>query len=46
MFVDDLGPTAPNKLHCEVVERSDLALEPDPIHQKHSYLASVVAEML
>jgi hypothetical protein len=46
MFVDDLGPSAPNKLNGEVVKRSDLALEPDPIHQKHGYLASVVAEML
>ena len=46
MLVDDLYPSAPNKLNGEAIERSDLALEPDPIYQKHGYLASVIMEMV
>ena len=46
MLVDDLGPSAPDKLDGEVVKRSDLALEPDPIRQKDGDFTSVVAEVL
>jgi hypothetical protein len=46
MLVDDLGAIASHKLDGEIVERSDLALESDPIHEKHRHLNSVVAKML
>jgi hypothetical protein len=46
MLVDDLGAIASHKLDGEVVERSDLALESDSIHEKHCHLNSVVAKML
>jgi hypothetical protein len=45
MLIDDLGPSAPDKLDGEGVKRSDLALEPDPIRQKDGDLNSVVAKM-
>jgi hypothetical protein len=45
MLVDDLRTTAPDQLNCEVVERSDLTLEPDPVGQKDCHLNSVVAKM-
>ena len=46
MLVDNLCTVAPNKLDGEVVKRSDLALEPDPIRQKDGDFTSVVAEVL
>lgn len=46
MLVDDLRSIAPSKLDCEVVERSDLALKPNPVHQKDGDFQSVVAQIL
>jgi hypothetical protein len=46
MLVDDLGAIASHKLDREAVEPFDLALKPDPIHEKHRHLNIVVAEML
>ena len=46
MLIDDLGASAPDKLDCEVVKRSDLTLEPDPVRQKDGYLTSVIAKVL
>jgi hypothetical protein len=45
-LVDDLCSIASDKLDCEIVERSDLALEPDPIRQKHGDLNSLIANLL
>ena len=45
MLVDDLGPSAPNKHHREVVELPDLALQPYAVDQKHRHIKFVVAEM-
>jgi len=46
MLVDDLRTGTPDQLHCEIVKRYDLALEPNPIRQKDSYFISVIAKML
>lgn len=46
MLINDLGPTAPIKPDCEVVKRSDLTLEPDPIRQKDGDFHSVIAKVL
>jgi hypothetical protein len=46
MLVDDLRTTASRKLDGEVIERSDLTLEPDPVRQKDGDFNSVVAKML
>jgi hypothetical protein len=46
MLEDDLRTTASRKLDGEVIERSDLTLEPDPVRQKDGDLNSVVAKML
>jgi hypothetical protein len=45
MLVDDLGATTPHKLDRKIVEPSDLALEPDPVHEKHCHFRSVIAKM-
>ena len=46
MLVDDLRATASRKLDREVVKRSDLALESDPVRQKDGDLNAVIANML
>jgi hypothetical protein len=46
MLVDDLGPSASDKLDCEVVERSNLSLESDPVRQKDRDFKSVIADVL
>ena len=46
MFVDDLRSAAPFKLHGEVVESFDLALKPNPVHEKHQHLNLVIAKVL
>ena len=46
MLVDDLHTCAPDKLECEIVERSDLTLKPDPDRQKDRYFNSVIAKVL
>jgi hypothetical protein len=46
MLVDDLCAIASDKLDCEIVERSDLALEPDPIRQKDGDLNSLIANVI
>ena len=45
MLVDDLGAITPHKLDREIVERPDLTLEPDPVHEKHRHFRSVIAKM-
>jgi hypothetical protein len=45
MLIDDLRATTADKLDGKIVERSDLALEPDPIHEKHRDLNIVVAKV-
>jgi hypothetical protein len=46
MLVDDLCPSASDKLDCEVVERSNLSLESDPVRQKDRDFKSVIADVL
>jgi hypothetical protein len=46
MLVDDLRPSASDKLDCEVVERSNLSLESDPVRQKDRDFNSVIADVL
>jgi hypothetical protein len=46
MLVDNLCPSAPDKLHCETVERFDLAQKSDSARQKYSYVNSVIAKVL
>jgi hypothetical protein len=45
MLVDDLRASPSHKLDHEFVKRFDLALEPDPAHEKHSHFNPMVAEM-
>jgi hypothetical protein len=45
MLIDDLRATTADKLDGKIVERSDLGLEPDPIHEKHRDLNIVVAKV-
>jgi hypothetical protein len=46
MLVDDLGAIASHKLDREVVERSDLTLEPDSIGQEDGDFNAVITKML
>jgi hypothetical protein len=46
MFEDDLRATASRKLDRVVVERSDLALEPDSIGQEDGDFNAVITKML
>ena len=46
MLVDDLCAIASDKLDCEIVERSDLALEPDSIGQEDGDFNAVITKML
>ena len=46
MLVHDLRPISSHKLDCEVVERSNLTLEPNSVRQKDSDFHSVIAEVL
>ncbi len=46
MLVDDLGATSPHKQDRKVIELSNLALQPDPVHKKHRHIKFVVAQML
>ena len=45
MLENDLRATASDKLDCEVVERSDLALKLDPVHKKHHHVNPAIPEM-
>jgi hypothetical protein len=46
VLVDDLCATTSHKLDGEVVERSDLALELDPVGQKNGDFDFVIAKVL
>jgi hypothetical protein len=46
MFEDDLRATASRKLDRIIVERSDLALEPDSIGQEDGDFNAVITKML
>ena len=45
MLENDLRATASDKLDCEAVERSDLALKLDPVHKKHHHINPAIPEM-
>ena len=46
MLVDNLRPSTSQKLDCEVVERSDLSLEPDSVRQEDGDFHSVITKVL